>query len=89
MASNTAIFYASLLFRSAIAMPWIAPMPTPIGLMAIAGMSPRPTEAPGLSGIPRELLRREDVQFPPPANWCGFVDSVYGESTLQHSEDTI
>lgn len=79
MASNTAIFYASLLFRIAIAMPWIGPMPTPIGLMAIGGVSPRPTEAPGLNGIPQELLRRENVQYPPPANWCGFVNGVYDD----------
>lgn len=79
MASARAIFYAPLLFRIAIAMPWIGPMPTPIGLMAIAGVSPRPTEAPGLNGIPRELLKRENVQYPPPANWCGFVNSIYDD----------
>ena len=46
--------------------------------MAIVGVSPRPTEAPGLNGIPPELRRRQDVQWPPPANWCGFVNSIYG-----------
>lgn len=65
-------------------MPGIMPlnglMPTPMGLMATAGMSPRPTEAPGFNIIPQELRRRQDVQFPPPANWCGFVDGDYGES---------
>lgn len=79
MASNKAFLYASLLLRTAIAIPWIGPTPTPLGLMAVAGVSPRPTEAPGLNGIPQELLRRQDVQFPPPANWCGFVNGIYGE----------
>ncbi|CAF9909933.1 MAG: hypothetical protein ALECFALPRED_006112 [Alectoria fallacina] len=74
-----AIFYAPLFFRIALAMPWIGPMPTPVGLMAIAGVSPRPTEAPGLNGIPQELLRRQDVQYPPPANWCGFVNGIYDD----------
>ncbi len=82
MALNRAILCASLLFQIAIAMPWIGPMPTPIGFMAVAGVSPRPTEAPGLNGIPRELVRRQDVQWPPPANWCGFVSSDYGEYML-------
>lgn len=79
MAANRVILYASLLWRIAIAMPWIGPMATPIGLMAIAGVSPRPTEAPGSNGIPQELLKRENVQYPPPANWCGFVNGIYGE----------
>ena len=82
MPSNREFFYASLLFRIAIAMPWLGPLPTPMGLMAIAGVSPRPTEAPGLKGIPQELLRRENVQYPPPENWCGFVNGIYGESML-------
>lgn len=80
MASSMALLFASLLFPVVIALPWIGPMPTPIGLMAIAGVSPRPTEAPGLKGIPQELLRRQDVQYPPPANWCGFVNGIYGQS---------
>ena len=82
------IHYAPLLFGIATAMPWLAPMPTPMGLMAIAGVSPRPTEAPGLNGIPQELRRREAVQYPPPANWCGFVNSNYGESIQQRLQDT-
>ena len=80
MPSLRTFLYASLLVRIAIAMPWLGPMPTPMGLMAVAGVSPRPTEAPGLNGIPRELLKRELVQFPPPDNWCGFVDGLYGKS---------
>ena len=79
-------FYASLFFRIAIAipgaMPWLGPAPTPMSLMATAGMSPRPTEAPGLNGIPRELRRRQNhYQYPPPPNWCGFVNSLYGNAT--------
>ncbi|KAK4692670.1 hypothetical protein P7C71_g4577, partial [Lecanoromycetidae sp. Uapishka_2] len=76
-----ALFYASLLFEIAVAMPGLmplnGPMPTPMGLMATAGISPRPTEAPGFNGIPQELRRRQDVQYPPPLNWCGFVDGFY------------
>lgn len=56
------------------------PMPTPMGLVAMAGVSPRPTEAPGLNGMPRELVKR--VLFPPPDNWCGFINGFYGESIL-------
>ena len=50
-----------------------------MGIMATAGMSPRPTEAPGLNGLPKELVRRANVQYPPPPNWCGFVDGLYSE----------
>ena len=87
MASSGAIIYASLSFSIATAMPWTGPMPTPMGLMAIAGVSSRPTEAPGLHGVPQELLRREDVLYSPPANWCDFVNGVYGESMLYWLED--
>ncbi|KAL8901861.1 MAG: hypothetical protein Q9207_004993 [Kuettlingeria erythrocarpa] len=60
------------------AIPWIEPLPTPQGLLADAGVSPRPTDAPGIKGIPRELRRRQqDVLFPPPDNWCGFVEGDY------------
>lgn len=74
--------YASLYFSLAAAMPWIGPMPTPMSLMATAGISPRPTEAPGSNGIPQELRRRQNVQYPPPANWCGFVGGFYGKYTI-------
>ncbi|MCJ1401378.1 hypothetical protein MMC11_004590 [Xylographa trunciseda] len=58
-----------------LATAWPGPDPTPTGLMAQIGMSLRPTEAPGLNGIPKELLvRQSGVPFPPPNNWCGFVD---------------
>ena len=60
-----------------LATPWAGPAPTPTGLMAQVGISLRPTEAPGLNGIPKELLvRQAGVPFPPPNNWCGFVDGV-------------
>ncbi|MCJ1285545.1 hypothetical protein MMC26_004886 [Xylographa opegraphella] len=62
-----------------LATPWLGPDPTPTGLMAQIGISLRPTEAPGLNGIPKELLVRQgEVPFPPPNNcynsdtpWCG------------------
>ena len=79
-----ALFYLSLLFEIAVAMPGLmplnGPMPTPMGLMATAGMSPRPTVAPAFNGLPQELRRRQNVQYPPPANWCGFVSGIYGQS---------
>ncbi|KAL8916973.1 MAG: hypothetical protein Q9208_008228 [Pyrenodesmia sp. 3 TL-2023] len=60
------------------AIPWIEPLPTPRGLLADAGVSPRPTDAPGINGIPKELRRRQqDVQYPPPDNWCGLVEGDY------------
>lgn len=74
--------HAPLLIHIAVAMPgaqpWTLPVPTPIGLTAIASMSPRPTEAPGLNGLPKEL-KRQNVRYPPPENWCGFVAGQYGE----------
>jgi len=86
-----ALFCASLLFKVAIAMPgampWLGPMPTPIGLMATAGISPRPTEAPVLDGIPQELRRRQNVLYPPPANWCGFVSGNYGQSLRARAKE--
>ena len=67
--------------RICYAVPWIGAMETPIGIMAQAGtgMSPRPTEAPNLRGIPKELMPRGEVQFPPPDNWCGFVEGDSSE----------
>ncbi|MCJ1395784.1 hypothetical protein MMC18_008670 [Xylographa bjoerkii] len=57
------------------ATPWQGPTPTPTGLMAQVGISLRPTDAPGLNGIPKELfVRQSEVPFPPPNNWCGFVN---------------
>lgn len=51
------------------------------GLTAINGISPVPTEAPGLNGIPKELRKRAIQTFlaSPPSNWCGFVDGDYRE----------
>lgn len=83
MSSPIALFYASLFLHVVVAMPGLSmgPMPTPMGLMASAGMSPRPTEAPGSNGIPLELRKRQAVQYPPPENWCGFVEGDYSGST--------
>ncbi|EEP81437.1 predicted protein [Uncinocarpus reesii 1704] len=54
------------------------PQETPIGLMAAVGMSPRPTDPPGVpAGFPRELVprqRRSSLPFPPPGYYCGLVD---------------
>lgn len=88
MSSPRGLFFASLLVDLAVAMPgampWMGPMPTPMGLMASAGMSPRPTDAPGSNGVPVELRRRQNVQYPPPDNWCGFVEGHYGQWRLHH-----
>lgn len=43
---------------------------TDAGIIPIDGVSPVPTEAPGLNGIPSELRRRA-VTSP---NWCGLID---------------
>lgn len=57
-----------------------APAPTPVASLVMNGISPRPTDPPGSNGVPRELLRRATgIQFPPPANWCGFIGGDYGE----------
>ena len=48
-----------------------------MGIMATAGMSPRPTDAPRGSiprGIPKELMPRGNLQYPPAPNWCGLID---------------
>lgn len=60
----------------------VAP-PTPIASLVMNGISPRPTDPPGSNGVPRELLRRAGgIQFPPPSNWCGFVQGNYSESQI-------
>ena len=76
---------AATFIGSVVARRWIAAVETPMGLMANAGMSPRPTEAPGLNGIPKELLRRQnnDYIFPPPDNWCGFIEGDYSRYLAQ------
>lgn len=52
------------------------------GLTATNGISPVPTKAPGLNGIPKELRNRAVETFlaTPPSNWCAFVDGDYRES---------
>lgn len=43
---------------------------TQAGIVPMDGVSPVPTEAPGLNGIPKELRRRA-IASP---NWCGMLD---------------
>lgn len=77
--AGLAAFFASL----GAAMPWLEPVQTPVGLMAAVGFSPLPTEAPGFGSIPKELLRKQNqVPYPPPANWCGFVGGNPCQSQL-------
>lgn len=73
-----------LLLPVTLAVPWIGATPTPeAGLMAMDGMSPRPTEVPGAGNIPRELLKRDqNYLFPPPDDWCGFISSDYRKLNL-------
>lgn len=50
------------------------------GIVAIDGISPVPTEALGLNGIPKELRIRAPVQTfieTPPSSWCGFINGNY------------
>ncbi|KAL8912369.1 MAG: hypothetical protein Q9172_007514 [Xanthocarpia lactea] len=62
------------------AIPWVEPLQTPQAYFLQAGVSPRPTEAPGLNGIPKELVRRQqDLIFPPPPDWCGFISGNYDD----------
>ncbi len=83
MVSTVTLGFASLLFSLALAMPgampWTGPMATPIGLMATAGISPRPTQAPLSPSLAGGLQQRQNVIFPPPLNWCGFANSLYGQ----------
>ncbi|KAL9581187.1 MAG: hypothetical protein Q9212_004051 [Teloschistes hypoglaucus] len=68
------------------AIPWDELLPTPQGILADAGWTPRPTEAPGLNGVPKELMRRQqDVIYPPPTNWCGFINGDYTTMALAAS----
>lgn len=87
MALSTTLLLALLPLARAIpgAVPtWIGPMPTPEGLIDTDGISPLPTPAPGWGAIPLELRRRQNTQipFPPPDNWCGFVDGDPSELRL-------
>ncbi|KAL8933555.1 MAG: hypothetical protein Q9216_006313 [Gyalolechia sp. 2 TL-2023] len=72
------VLVVSLLTDLAFAIPWDEPLPTPQGLLDAAGVSPRPTAAPGAKSIPVELRRRQqDVLYPAPDNWCGFIEGDY------------
>lgn len=80
MRLSNVLVAASLLNGLALAIPWIEPLPTPQGLLDAAGVSPRPTEAPGANGIPIELRKRkQNILYPPPDNWCGFIEGDYSE----------
>ncbi|KAL8865157.1 MAG: hypothetical protein Q9174_007042 [Haloplaca sp. 1 TL-2023] len=79
----------------AVAIAWIGPLPTPAGLVARNGVSPRPTEAPGSKKIPKELRKRQassSLSYPPPASLCGFVDGDVDMSSCSsscESDDSI
>ena len=62
------------LLHVVVAVPWMGPMETLIGLWPLDGISPRPTQAPGLNGLPRELVKRKGG-LTLPANYCGFVSA--------------
>ena len=65
----------------------VLPQETPVGLMAAMGMSPRPTNPPGVpEGIPRELARRQSsmLPYPPPGYYCGLVNSDPGLCSSLH-----
>ncbi|KAL8767692.1 MAG: hypothetical protein Q9209_005872 [Squamulea sp. 1 TL-2023] len=75
--------------RTTSAIPWVEPSPTPQARLFDAGVSPRPTEAPGLNGIPRELFRRQqDVIYPPPPNWCGFISGNYRNEKVRKCSES-
>lgn len=65
--------FASPFIPPSYAMPWMGAMETAKSLVATTGISPIPTEAPGLNGIPKELKPRGNIQYPPPLNWCGLI----------------
>ena len=88
MVITTALIVGSLLLDRVAAIPWPGPIPTQAGLMPMAGMSLRPTDAPGFEGIP-PALRRRDVVSPPLDNWCGLVTGDPSESTSRSSRDFL
>lgn len=56
---------------------------TPAGLIAVDGLSPRPTLGPRQDKLLGRLQRRADsIISPAPSNWCGFLDGDYGESGI-------
>src|SRR5438876_1232863 len=60
----------------------VLPQETLVGFMAPMGVSPRPTDPPGLpAGIPKELARRATtLPIPPPGFYCGLVNGDPGLS---------
>ncbi|KAL8949742.1 MAG: hypothetical protein Q9222_004173 [Ikaeria aurantiellina] len=89
MRGSNAVALCSFLSRVTFAIPWVEPLPTPQGIMADAGVSPRPTQAPGYNGVPKELLRRQqNIIYPPPANWCGFIEASYADDRVRKCSDS-
>lgn len=81
MARFLTLAFALRYLQPCLAMPWVGPMETPVGLMATAGNSPRPTQGPGLDGVPKELkLRQQALRYPPPNEWCGLIEGLTSES---------
>ncbi|KAM5437081.1 hypothetical protein MferCBS31731_005497 [Microsporum ferrugineum] len=85
MAGHSLVLVATLLSLAAVdaaSLEQLMPAVTPAGLVALNGMTPKPTPAPGLpAGIPPELVKRQSagsssllIPFPPPAYYCGLVD---------------
>lgn len=82
---------AFCLLEMAHAMIWSGPQVTPAGLVAVDGVSPRPTQAPGWDGLPVELRKRGAGQYvyPPPPNWCGFINGHYGMVDHNHGRTEL
>lgn len=90
MARRSLALVAAILSLGSVDAGPFQPMPeaTPYGLVAEMGMSPMPTDAPGMpKNIPRELIRRQsadfddlDIPYPPAGYYCGLVDGDPGWS---------
>lgn len=88
----TTFIHTFCLLELAYAITWSGPQVTPAGLMAMNGVSPRPTQAPDWNGIPRELRKRAapgQYLYPPPLNWCGFVSGDYGMIGYQYHRTVL
>ena len=74
---------AFLLLHLDYAMIWPEPKPTPAGLIAINGVTPPPTPAPGSNGDPNEIRRRVAVPAFSPET-CGFF--LKGDPSMQGTQ---
>ncbi|KAF3482704.1 uncharacterized protein GIQ15_02028 [Arthroderma uncinatum] len=85
MTGHSLALVAALLSLAAVdasSLEHLMPAVTPAGMVAVDGMTPKPTPPPGLAaGIPLELAKRQSmgsssllIPFPPPAYYCGLVD---------------